>query len=210
MISARFQIQLPDGLWVTEISQQYPQATFRLLSGYQIDDHAIELGETVTDHTNEITEAIRTHPSVSDYELLESTKRRILSKYKTSDTQLYTFVESASLTIEFPVAVQDGQYEFNLTGTRNELNRLEHQLDSSPLSYELEYLVNQRDTDELLTNRQKEILETAIREGYFEVPRECTLAELAETLDLDKSTVSTILRRGEGRVLKWFVTRPIP
>lgn len=210
MISARFQIQLPDGLWVTEISQQYPQATFRLLSGYKIDDHAIELGEIVTDHTNEITEAIRTHPSVSNYERLESTERRILSKYKTSDTQLYTFVESASLTIEFPVAVRDGQYEFNLTGTRTELNRLEHQLDSSPLSYELEYLVNQRDTDELLTNRQQEILETAIREGYFEVPRECTLAELAETLDLDKSTVSTILRRGEGRVLKWFVTRPIP
>ena len=32
MISARFRITLPEGLWITELSQQFPQATFRLLS----------------------------------------------------------------------------------------------------------------------------------------------------------------------------------
>lgn len=207
MISARFWIELPETLWVTELSQQYPQATFRLLSGNQNDNHAVELGEVIAEHPDEIADMMRSHPSISNYELLESADRLVLGKYKTNDTQLYEFVEGESLTIEFPVVVQNGWYEFDLTGTREELDTLQNRLDAAPLSYELQWLITERDADELLTDRQQEILNVAIRRGYFEVPRECTLAELAEILVVDKSTVSTVLRRAESRVLKWFVTR---
>ena len=207
MISARFWIELPETLWVTELSQQYPQATFRLLSGNQNDNHAVELGEVIAEHPDEIADMMRSHPSISNYELLESADRLVLGKYKTNDTQLYEFVEGESLTIEFPVVVQNGWYEFDLTGTREELDTLQNRLDAAPLSYELQWLITERDADELLTDRQQEILNVAIRRGYFEVPRECTLAELAEILAVDKSTVSTVLRRAENRVLKWFVTR---
>ena len=204
MISAKFQIQLPDGLWVTDVSQSFPKSTFRLLSGYPRDRTAIELGETITERPEAVVEATRTHPSITNYELLESTERRVLGKYETSDIDLYEFVEESSLTIEFPVDVRDGWYEFDLTGTREELEQLQAVLDASPLSYELRSLVNAHDRDALLTDRQREVLVAALRSGYFEVPRDCTLEELAATLELDKSTVSTILRRGEGRVLKWF------
>jgi len=207
MISARFRIELPKTLWVTELSQQYPQATFRLLSGNHHDNHAVELGEAITDNPDEVVEAMRSHTSISNYELLDAADRRVLGKYETNDTQLYEFVEAESLTIEFPVTVKNGWYEFDLTGTRDELNALQRRLDAAPLSYELQWLITERDADELLTDRQQEILNAAIRQGYFEVPRECTLGELAETLAVDKSTVSTVLRRAESQVLKWFVTR---
>jgi predicted DNA binding protein len=207
MISARFWIELPETLWVTELSQQYPQATFRLLSGNHDDSHAVELGEVIAEHPNEIVDVMRSHPSISNYELLESAERLVLGKYKTNDTQLYEFVEAESLTIEFPVVVQNGWYEFDLTGTRDELDTFQGRLDAAPLSYELQWLITERDADELLTDRQQEILSVAIRQGYFEVPRECTLGELGETLAVDKSTVSTVLRRAESRVLKWFMTR---
>jgi len=208
MISARFRIQLPDDLWVTDLSEAYPGATFRLLSGYRHDTHAIELGETITDRPDDVTTAMREHPSISNFELLESQGRRRLAKYETSDTALYDFVDSASLTIEFPVDVQDGFYEFTLTGTQEEFDHLQVFLEESPLSYELNSLVGSRATDDILTDRQQEVLETAVRCGYFEVPRECTLADLAARLDVDKSTVSAILRRAECRVLEWFVTAP--
>ena len=208
MISAQFRIQLPENLWVTDLSRAYPQATFRLLSGYRHDDSAIELGETITDSPAEVVDATRDHPSIANYELLESAERRVLGKYETTDIALYDFAEMASLTIEFPVVVRDGWYEFDLTGTRDDLDRLQEMLDGSGLSYELQSLVGSRDTGELLTDRQEEILEAAIRNGYFEVPRRCTLAELAATLDVDKSTASTVLRRGESRVLKWFLAGP--
>jgi predicted DNA binding protein len=208
MISARFRIRLPDGIWVTDVSTAFPRATFRLLSGYKTGDSALELGETITDTPDEVVETMRSHPSIHDYELLETDERRVLGRYETTDTNLYEFVESASLTIEFPVDVQNGFYEFSLTATREELEGLRTTLDASGLSYELLSLTESTDPENTLTDRQREVLETAVREGYFEVPRECTLAELAETLDIDKSTASTILRRGEAELLKSVLGGP--
>jgi predicted DNA binding protein len=46
----------------------------------------------------------------------------------------------------------------------------------------------------------------ALRAGYFELPRDCTLADVAATLDIDKSTASRVLRRGQTRIVKWFLT----
>jgi predicted DNA binding protein len=56
-----------------------------------------------------------------------------------------------------------------------------------------------------LTDRQREYLTAAHRRGYFDVPRECTLAELADALGVDKSTVSVTLRRGTERVVGQFL-----
>lgn len=208
MIQAQFRIQLPETMWIAQVSQEFPSATFRLLSGYRLEETALELGEVITDTPERVVEAMRAQPSIRNYELLESETRRALGKYETADTDLYDFVELSSLTIEFPVGVRNGWYEFDLTGTREELDQFRDVLDGLSFRYELESLVTTVGTETLLTQRQREVLEVAVREGYFEVPRECTLAELADGLNIDKSTASTILRRGESALVTWFVTGP--
>lgn len=208
MISARFRIELPPSLWVAELSREFPQTTFRLLSGYRTGDRALELGEAVGPSATAAAEAIRDHPAIVRYERLESESGRSLSKYETTQTDLYEFVEMAGLTIEFPVDVERGWYRFDLTGTRAELDELQTVLDGSPFSYELDSLVSRTDPESLLTDRQREVLDAAVREGYLAVPRECTLAELAATLDIDKSTASTVLRRGQARLTEWFLAGP--
>jgi predicted DNA binding protein len=208
MISAQFRIELPGHLWISELSQRFPGAAFTLLSGFRIDDRALELGEVTTETPERVVEAMCTHPEITSHEVLESDPDRVLTKYETPQTDLYEFAESSGLTIEFPVEVRNGWYRFDLTGTREELAALRDVLDATPHSYELESLVTRTDTDSLLTDRQREVLEAAVREGYFAVPRECTLAELAGSLGVDKSTVSEVLRRGEARLVKWFLAGP--
>lgn len=193
---------------MTEVSQTHPDATFGLLSGYRTGESAIELGEVVAEEPDASVDAMRSHPAITRYELLESTDGRALAKYETTDTDLYDFVETSSLPVEFPVVARNGWFEFDLTGTRDELDHLRTNLDASGVAYELQSLVHTTDSDALLTDRQRELLEIAIREGYYEVPRECTLAELAETDGIDKATASTILRRGEATLIKWFLTGP--
>ena len=56
-----------------------------------------------------------------------------------------------------------------------------------------------------LPNEQRETLALAVNEGYFETPREVTLDELAEQLDVPRSTVSYRLRRAVGEVVSNFV-----
>lgn len=208
MISAQFQIQLPSHLWVSELSRRFTGAEFTLLSGYRLDDHALELGEIAGDDVDAATAAMRSHEEIRSFELLESGPSRALTKYETPQTDLYEFAELSGLPIEFPVTVENGWYQFDLTGTREELDELQAVLEGSPLSWSLESLVTRTETDSLLTARQREVLETAVREGYFSVPRDCTLAELSTELGVDKSTASTTLRRGEARLVKWFLTGP--
>ena len=52
-----------------------------------------------------------------------------------------------------------------------------------------------------LTDRQREVVETAYEAGYYEVPREATAAEVAAGLDLDSSTVVEHLQRAERSLM---------
>jgi len=206
VIDARFRIRLPAGIWVDDVSRAAPDATFRLLSGIRTGDRAVELGETVAADPVAVGEAVAAHPSVTDYECLEATEERTLAKYETTDTVLYEFLDESALPPEFPLVVRDGWYEFDLTGTREEFDRFRAALEANGTEYELLSLTSSADDEGLVTDRQRELLDAALREGYFEVPRTCTLADLASEVGVDKSTASRILRRGQASVLSWYLT----
>lgn len=56
-----------------------------------------------------------------------------------------------------------------------------------------------------LTDRQQEIVATAIREGYYEDPRRASQADVAATLGIATGTVSEHLRRIEATVFSEYV-----
>ncbi|WP_436926819.1 helix-turn-helix domain-containing protein [Halosimplex amylolyticum] len=56
-----------------------------------------------------------------------------------------------------------------------------------------------------LTARQREVLATAVRAGYYDAPRRATHADLAERLDVSPATVGEHLRKIESRVFSGFV-----
>ncbi|MFD1585457.1 helix-turn-helix domain-containing protein [Halorientalis brevis] len=53
-----------------------------------------------------------------------------------------------------------------------------------------------------LTPEQREVLQTAMEHGYFEVPRAVTLDELGDLLDISDSAASQRLRRGLATLLE--------
>ena len=206
MIGARFRIRLPPDLYVADLSRSFPGATFRLLSGVRTGDTASELGEVLTETPDAVASAFRDHDGVDGFEVLERTDDRLLSSYETTDVDLYAFVEDAGFPPEFPIEVRNEHYEFDLTGTREEFDRFRETLDAVGAPYELLSKVSDERSDRLLTRRQEELLAAGLREGYFEVPRECTLAELADAVGVDKSTASGVVRRGQARLLTWYLT----
>jgi predicted DNA binding protein len=201
---------LPDDAWISEVSREHPEATFRLLTGLATDEQAIELGEIVGKNVEAAAEAVETHPAVEEYESLFRGSDRSLARYTTEKSGLYAFLRDASLPPEYPIVVEDGRFEFEMTASREQFEAIRDGLDAAGFDYELLSLVGSETPAGLLTDRQREVLDTAIQLGYFEVPRECTLAEVAAELGIDKSTASGILRRGEGLVVKWFRTGETP
>lgn len=53
-----------------------------------------------------------------------------------------------------------------------------------------------------LTDRQQQVLQTAIERGYYDVPRDVTYEDIARDLDCSASTVGQHLRRIEATVLR--------
>ena len=57
-----------------------------------------------------------------------------------------------------------------------------------------------------VTDRQREVLQTAFDMGYYEVPREVSTKDVAAELNLDPSTVAEHLQRAERNVLGQFLS----
>lgn len=58
-----------------------------------------------------------------------------------------------------------------------------------------------RDPGTVLTDRQREVVATATELGYYDVPRNATVADVAAELDITDSTVSAHLRKAESAVM---------
>jgi hypothetical protein len=206
VIRARFRLWLREELWVGSVSQSFPDASLRLLAAAPVGDRTMELGEARGGDPRAVAEAIRDHPDVLDYELLHCDDERMLSKYETHDQALFEFLGGSSLLPEFPLVVENGVMSFGITASQQEFSEFGDRLDDSGLRYELVSVVHRDDAaGGALTDRQRECLDVAWRMGYFEVPRDCTLAEVADSLDVDTSTVSETIRRGTARVLEQFM-----
>jgi predicted DNA binding protein len=56
-----------------------------------------------------------------------------------------------------------------------------------------------------LTERQLELVETAVDLGYYAVPRDASLEDVADEVEIARSTASTTLRRAESNVMRALV-----
>jgi predicted DNA binding protein len=58
-----------------------------------------------------------------------------------------------------------------------------------------------------LTRRQRDILQTALETGYFEIPREASLDDVADAVGISSNAASERLRRGMRRLVESAVTQ---
>jgi predicted DNA binding protein len=58
-----------------------------------------------------------------------------------------------------------------------------------------------------LSHAQREAVRAAVAHGYYETPRECTVTELSDRLDVARSTLQYRLQRAESQLLAAFVER---
>lgn len=205
MIQACFRMALPEDIWVRQVSTSFPDATLRLLTGVPKGDRALELGEVRAENARTVASDIRAHPDIFEFDQVYAGDRRVIARYEADEKGLYEFLWESSLPPEFPIVVENGDMEFDLTATQEQFDAFGTTLDESGRRYDLLSLVHTDGREAVLTDRQRECLAEAHRRGYFDVPRECTLAELAEALGVDKSAASVTIRRGTARVVSQFL-----
>lgn len=118
---------------------------------------------------------------------------------------VFRLPQEHSLVIETPIeCLPEGALRVSVLGDQATFTEA---LNTVPDAFDVEletireYSPDDRQLYSLLTERQQEILATAIRVGYYDQPRTATYEDVAEQLDLAPVTVGEHLRKIEARIL---------
>lgn len=201
---AKLTIDLPTAVWIGEVSRDFPSATFRVLSAMPSGEAGFGLLEVDSESIPAVLGAIESLSGVSSVELMQHAENTAIVQFETSDPLLLLSIQESGAPLELPLTIQAGEAVIELTASRDRLSAFGQQLEAFGLSYTLDRVYDAVETPDLLTDQQRRLLVTAVEEGYYDTPRECTLTELAEAVDLAKSTASVTLHRAEERVIKEF------
>lgn len=109
------------------------------------------------------------------------------------------------------IRVNDDGIDVALVGSQEDIAREVGGYGDAGMTVLLERIADYggpRSTLDALTDRQREILQTAYDLGYFDVPRSATTADVADTLELDPSTVAEHLQRAERNLVANLLASP--
>lgn len=108
-------------------------------------------------------------------------------------------------------SVSDYGFTMSLVGSHDAIREMLTEYEDSGMTLELERVGDfsgSPDPLESLTERQREILDTAYEMGYYQVPRGVSTKDVAEIVDLDPSTVAEHLQRAERNLLDSVLSKP--
>lgn len=204
MVYARFRVRFPESLWLGRLSREYPSTVVTALSALRIDDDLVTLVDVVGAPPAEVVEMARSDPMVTAFDAVARGDDRLLLSYRTQST-LYRAAERSGVPPLYPVEVRDGWGDIECHASREGVAKLVAELEAGGATVEVQALSDGPRGDALLTERQREVLTEAYERGYYDSPRQCSTADLAEAFDVAPSTVSDLLRRAERRALGTLV-----
>jgi len=204
---AQLNISFPDKIWLASICQKYPNINIEIISflpgnlGEGKDLVGNALMKIHDARIDAVLADIQVHPSLVELFVLAKDAQAALVNVKTRDSWLLASLIASEVVLRFPVKVGwDGSRTvgtWTITGMRDRLDHLITLLEEKHVEVALKSIqkIQNNQVQGTLTPRQAEILELALKLGYFEFPRKITLTELARRVGVAKSTLSEIVRR---------------
>lgn len=201
---------------VTVPTASFPLGTvFETLPGVEVEIERIVPGVDVVvpyvwvrgSTTDDVEAAFSSHPGVKQIRLVDSVEDEYLLRVEWESAYvgvLTTLTETGAVLIK--ALGTNEQWSFDIRGdTRDaiaEFVRLCRERDI-PVSLTAMHALTPVETaaEAALTEAQQTALELAYERGYFESPRQVTMAELGEELGISQQAVASRLRRGNRAIL---------
>jgi predicted DNA binding protein len=209
MPNAKLRLTVPDEVWLGEITRSHPETRIRVLAAIPDGLSGVGLVEITGPTTDAVVAAMQAQDDVTDIEILQQRDDEVLLQFETSDPLLLMPARGSNVPLEMPFDIRDGEVAWEVTAPTQQLSKLGEQLEEFGISFSVEYIRQEPSREHLLTDRQREIIEAAVDAGYYDTPRECSLTELAERIDIAKSTCSDTLHRAEEAIIKEYVQRSV-
>lgn len=164
----------------------------------------------VVGDTDALESAMQEIPEVVGYDMerIDDSSCYVYVRDATTDAlqELFSPISSGGLVVVPPIEYEpDGSVVFSIFGPDDELQAAIESV-SVPVDVTIEAVGGLAGTtaavEALLTDRQREVVETAVELGYYDIPRTASQEEIAIELDCAPSTTAEHLRKAESRVLR--------
>lgn len=155
---------------------------------------------------------LRNHPLIEEVIRYDERAGRTLYELEWADTGdafLSAFMERDILVADATGTPERWEFEL-LASTHGELAVFQTVCTENEIPIEVRRVANPESDDgrAYVTGKQYEMLRLAYDRGYFEVPREVTVTELAEERGVSPQAASKLLRRGLDAVVGHVVDAP--
>lgn len=208
MPRAELTLQIPDGVWIGDVTRTHPDVRVRILAALTDDGIGVGLAEVNGPDLERVLADIGESDDVTALEELQRTPEEALIQFETTTPLLLLPVQDSGVPLEMPFFLQDGTAEWEVTAPHDRLSALTEQLDAFDIPYTVDVLRQHIEHEPLLTDAQRQLVDAAVEAGYYDTPRTCTLTDLAEQLDMAKSTCSETLHRAEEQIIMEFIDSP--
>jgi len=205
MPTAKLAVTLPADVWIADLSTRFPDATFRVLAALPDEDTGVGLVEIADADVGDVLARLDDTEGVRVFETLYRGDDRALVQFETDDPLLLLSIRNSRAPFEPPVTIVDGVADLEITAPRDRLSSLADQFRALGLQFDVRSVRTSIDSESVVSDGQRRLIETAVEEGYYDTPRRCTLTELADQLGIAKSTASERLHRAEGAIIRAFV-----
>ncbi len=195
--NVRIQVRLPEGHWSGDVSRSLPSVVLRIEETMPLGKGR---GTATLSAAEDVQAALREHAGIDEVRALGN--QRFAVDIASGGGGFIRPLRTVGVVPRSPFEVTNGWVDWTFSCTSEQALNLLTELTKSGIPHNL--VSTRKNESRLLTKRQLEIFDAAVKSGYYDVPRKVTLTTLAEQLNVAKSTLSASLQRIESKVMNGF------
>lgn len=199
--SIRVRMPSPACSWCRAATLARPDVTIRVESCFRLPSgEVVEIAELAGRGWREALAAATKDPASGKIDVVAEGTTSATIRARSPSCALVEAASALGLPPHLPFQVKEGADEWTLLATKEEAQSLLERLHAAGIEGELVHAAP-RAAHPVLTERQREILEVARREGYYDYPRRISQSDLAGKIGVTKSTLCQALMIVERKLL---------
>ncbi len=203
MDAAKLRVRLPEASWPAQLTRVFPDVVVTVHHHLPVTGGGLALVRLRGPNLQDAVAWLRSAPGVLLVEEVHTEPDERVLRVQADQAPLLAALQEAQVLPQTPFQVRQGEADWFILAPRPHLQKLVHALKAHGAGVQLRGITAYAGRS-LLTTRQQEFLDTAIRLGYYDYPRRINLTGLATALRVSKSTLSEALMGIERHVMGGF------
>ncbi|GEM_PF-4895972 len=162
------QVDTPACAWCRQASTQFPEVGLKVVSYYsRSGGNALEVVEMEGQRWPEVVKGIQANATVDEVEVLDSTARAAKVRIAARSCALPAAIEASGIVPQLPFEIAQGCDKWLLVSEKAHAKEFYDTLRAQGIGVTIAYS-GEYAPDAALTPRQQEILEAAMKHGYYD------------------------------------------